>query len=117
MSITSPSEYITAPVLCADLRMDVRTFRASVERGDIPAPSRMIGSRPEWRRSEIVTWLRSIAAENEAVIDLVDMLSDMRDDKRTGIEGRKLAASILQAVVDGADPAQILEELRSAGAV
>jgi hypothetical protein len=97
--------------------MDVRTFRSAVERGDLPAPSRMIGNRPEWRRAEIVAWLRSIAVEQKAVSDLVDMLSDMRDDKRTGIGERTLAAEILTAVCEGADPKQILEELRSAGAL
>jgi len=75
----------------------------------------MIGNRPEWRRAEIVSWLRTLAAELQATSDLVTVLTDIQNDKTETVEGRRLAADVLHAVINGADPSAILAELGKAG--
>ena len=93
-------------------RVNRDTLMSYVKDGRFVQPVR-IGRKYMFSRDAVTTFFNVV----DKTSHLVDMLSDMRDDKRTGIEGRKLAAEILQAVVDGADPKEILEELRSAGAL
>lgn len=103
MAHAFPSEYMSAPTLAADLHIDVRTFRARVAQGDILAPSRLnpVNGRQEWRRSDVVTWLQSLARIYDAQSQVYDALTEIAQDRGRSDHDRLAAVRNLNALVRG----------------